>query len=291
MWFGSQSARPGNNCCDDMCCPGPEGGCCPAGWKCCNGVCDTCCDPATGGPCAGTCCGSRCRNDACGAIDVSVYYTRGVRGCELRKIDVDSRCGCRDRAPRKDSAVLSVRSPSRSERHRTITTLLKRSAMGLVVVLWAASIFAEARWVSPSGTRVVGLSQGCLTVAIGYTSARFNHCPGSRSAMGRELTTCFREWLSLSICRSREPGVRWLPGLHKALSRSGTLTSRTLQIPLYLLLVPLAIPEAYRTGVRIRRRARRKRGQCSACGYDLRGSAGRCPECGVECGTEQDTGT
>lgn len=55
------------------------------------------------------------------------------------------------------------------------------------------------------------------------------------------------------------------------------------------LLVPLwmpvgvllaAMPLAIRPIHFVKRRARKRRGQCSSCGYDLRGSSLRCPECG-----------
>ena len=35
------------------------------------------------------------------------------------------------------------------------------------------------------------------------------------------------------------------------------------------------------TGKRFTRKQRKKRGQCVQCGYDLRGSPDRCPECGA----------
>ena len=62
----------------------------------------------------------------------------------------------------------------------------------------------------------------------------------------------------------------------------------------WMLGVPLWIPfllfAAYPTLAFIRgplrRYRRRKRGLCVTCGYDLRGSPKRCPECGVEVGTE-----
>ena len=44
--------------------------------------------------------------------------------------------------------------------------------------------------------------------------------------------------------------------------------------PLYWLVIPLRAAR--------RRRKRRRLGQCATCGYDLRGSSERCPECGTD---------
>ena len=55
-------------------------------------------------------------------------------------------------------------------------------------------------------------------------------------------------------------------------------------LPGWLLLIPLCVI-AWRVRRGIVRRRRFKLGQCVACGYDLRASAGRCPECGAEIAT------
>jgi hypothetical protein len=58
-----------------------------------------------------------------------------------------------------------------------------------------------------------------------------------------------------------------------------------LEMPYWLLAGATGVPGALSLGwwARRRRRVRAaiRRGLCLACGYDLRGSPGRCPECGV----------
>jgi hypothetical protein len=59
---------------------------------------------------------------------------------------------------------------------------------------------------------------------------------------------------------------------------------RTLVLP-YWFLVVLSVPPAVPLGLRLwrwhRRQGRRRTGLCPACGYDLRASPERCPECGT----------
>ena len=55
-----------------------------------------------------------------------------------------------------------------------------------------------------------------------------------------------------------------------------------LAIPYWLLTLLTAIPTALLLRTRQRQRARRQQGQCRNCGYDLRASPDRCPECGTD---------
>ena len=70
-------------------------------------------------------------------------------------------------------------------------------------------------------------------------------------------------------------------------SGTGTIQSFTrlryglVAVPYWLLaLLAAALPLAS-LGLSLRNRARRRRGQCAGCGYDLRETPQRCPECGM----------
>ena len=65
--------------------------------------------------------------------------------------------------------------------------------------------------------------------------------------------------------------------------RHGNRRYRSWILPYWLLAavtLPTAFPLAVRQARRSRRRLRAARCQCAACGYDLRATPGRCPECG-----------
>ena len=54
-----------------------------------------------------------------------------------------------------------------------------------------------------------------------------------------------------------------------------------LAIPTWVFVVLFAIPPTIELRAMLRRRSRHKRGLCVACGYDVRASGERCPECGA----------
>jgi hypothetical protein len=57
-----------------------------------------------------------------------------------------------------------------------------------------------------------------------------------------------------------------------------------LVMPLWLPVLLLAVPPALWTAGFVRRRRRGVAGLCVECGYDLRATPGRCPECGASAG-------
>ncbi len=110
----------------------------------------------------------------------------------------------------------------------------------------------------------------------------FNHYSHDRSGPDIEVEFCgfqlMRHYAGyLSIEGQSIPAGEWT---------ARNVEWLTVAVPAWMPLV-LCLPYpayAWLAGRRLRRR--RARGQCLRCGYDLRGNvSGRCPECGVPCGT------
>jgi len=61
----------------------------------------------------------------------------------------------------------------------------------------------------------------------------------------------------------------------------GTVTTSLLLVPYWQPLVLAAILPVWRAAARRATRRRRRPGRCAGCGYDLRATPERCPECGA----------
>lgn len=70
--------------------------------------------------------------------------------------------------------------------------------------------------------------------------------------------------------------------LHKFGAQSVNARSRYVGVPYWLLVVLTAIPPGLWLRSRFLRRYPAGAGFCAACGYDLRATPDRCPECGTE---------
>ena len=89
--------------------------------------------------------------------------------------------------------------------------------------------------------------------------------PVSRSDMNKAAS--FWSWHDLG----------WIRGFNFANIPSYT----RLWLPTWLVVVPTILPLPVLITLRSRRRCRGQDGCCRKCGYDLRGTPGRCPECGT----------
>ena len=72
----------------------------------------------------------------------------------------------------------------------------------------------------------------------------------------------------------------WLPSFTAIYPRNLMIPFRSVTIPLWMLCLLFAALPAYSLPPIRRRRKRKKLGLCLKCGYDLRASRDRCPECG-----------
>ena len=149
------------------------------------------------------------------------------------------------------------------------------------VVLWVRSywrqdFFRRIRPGRPDGLRTFAFltsARGGAQVDVGFVSSGFT------GVLGREGW----DWL----CTDYPPTVyaaglsanRW--GFHYDSYDDPPLRTTRIIFPLWLPTALFAALPLARGALFIRRRRRGREGHCARCGYDLRATPERCPECGV----------
>lgn len=87
--------------------------------------------------------------------------------------------------------------------------------------------------------------------------------------------------LTLSTLSVTRPTIR-IPGFTLVNAPAMGTDNFIILVPTWSVAAIAALPPALWGGRRLRRRNRSRPGFCAACGYDLRASLDRCPECGKQ---------
>ena len=181
-------------------------------------------------------------------------------------------------------------SPSGS---RAPSSACRRPCGAATVVLWAGSDPPRSVTVAGAGGSRYGLSAyaGSLTLwwespdAKDVVLQRNDLVVVERPASRKGIVTCeqedgqawnLREWQYVRNGESSE-----LMGVGARHTPADRPWRREAFAPLVLVAFLFAVPPALLLLRVTRRRARRAGGRCGRCGYDLRATPGRCPECGT----------
>jgi hypothetical protein len=156
------------------------------------------------------------------------------------------------------------------------------------MVLWPRSYSSYDRfiWMSPSRAELIGVERGTVVwvllrrdPAAGDDGAEFPDPPGftyhadqaGDPLLSSYMPTDDRGWRAARLA------------YHDDVAVLGVFRARVWIVPFWMPVAGMAIlPLVWAIGLRKLRRQRRKAaGLCEDCGYDLRGSPERCPECGT----------
>jgi hypothetical protein len=141
------------------------------------------------------------------------------------------------------------------------------------------------RWLAQFGNGYLRIGQG-PGLTTGADGFQYDSCenyipPATVSLSPSGITISGTSVLTLTAIPKRHFGFL---GIYYNESASGGPYTKILSIPFWLiLLMSAAMPIAWHIVQRRKRCAARRRnlGLCPACGYDLRASPNRCPECGT----------
>lgn len=148
----------------------------------------------------------------------------------------------------------------RSSLKQTAAFVALRSYRGRVVIIWAKRSWDDQEWFDADTADDERETPNGLTW-------RSKRCPSEPS----NSSFFIRQGFSINFGSERTPRV---------MGGSGTFSHASIGLPHWFLLLLLAIPMA----LTLRRRFRKARyirdSLCEKCGYDVRHSPERCPECG-----------
>ena len=162
----------------------------------------------------------------------------------------------------------------------------------LTVVPWIVSVEKHVQWITytrPDMTPLpvhsvlgVGATLSNNVLSVGYQRLPLRPLSGDAERKFREgVNPGFSGWVEDQVAMIGWYGTfpeRWRPFIQTYGPGGGHAVS----IPLWFATLAFAAyPALALIRGPFRRYRRRKRGLCATCGYDLRGSPERCPECGA----------
>lgn len=209
------------------------------------------------------------------------------------------------------SALIPLRmNIRRSFRTSRMSLLLFVAVVVMFLRSWSAR--DDLRWRGANGSFVaVSLSEGGVVITRkrridqgSYSLTRlptgFSHasCFPTRptptiyglDALPLPTSRGLGQWAYI-VCRTRRSftGIMWLTGstvitsgaIHRPMPVPAGTDCWFLRVPLWPLVSLTAVPPVAVIASALRRQRRRANNRCVICGYDLRCSPGRCPECGT----------
>src|SRR5688572_2003349 len=170
---------------------------------------------------------------------------------------------------------------------RRLTTLLAALSFLLFVVfatMWVRSYLRldVLIHVRPHDVTTVSMLHGRIVSQIGWTAEEAKQRSSARNSVGWRFET----WGSVSGSTTIDMSRGWqLLGFDAFnMGKGKTYGEFVVIVPYWFLCLVTVILPARVAYIRLRTHRRRMLGLCVGCGYDLRQSTERCPECGAFAG-------